>query len=351
MINIYKRHLFSCLALALFLLCASSCSFLERDPLKMALERYNRETIKTPYVSPAGYAETAKCEDKYCMYTEAYGYFFSAGYDVPVAVDNLFLFPENMKKSNRSNEWLKQLKNKYANGDISNQSDFPPGFLSALNAFRWFEEHGLFKHLEGFESVSTDTVQGGNGPTIIYHFSNHENYKYSGKIHVESDNFISKIEFDSIRFFSPPLNNWNQAKGLITFYNDKKGDRLESIKINHETEKFVHSVYFKTGREIFHHKKLDDSLVFRLMEHKRRPMVYYNQDWNNPFDFEGLDLEEVYSDLGEIDVLNNQFERNAGAPFIKEIKDLEGKYLEIRKSEETYSFVEDKIEEFSTIFD
>ncbi|MGF1671616.1 MAG: hypothetical protein ACFCU6_14315 [Balneolaceae bacterium] len=255
-----------------------------------------------------------------------------------------------MKKSDRSDNWLKHLNNTYSSGDITFQSDYPPGFLSALNAFRWFEERGLFKRLEGFDIVLTDTIQGEKGPVKIYQFGNHGIYQYSGIIHVENNNFISKIEFDNIHFFSEPLKDWSQAKGLITFFSDKEGDRLESIKINHKTEHFVHTIYFKTGREIFHHKKLGDSLIFRLMEHKRRPLVYYDGDWDNPFDFEGLDLEEVYSDLGEIDVLNNQFERNAGAPFIKEVKDLEGKYLEIRKSEETYSYVEEKIEEFSTVF-
>jgi len=307
--------------------------------------------IKTPYVSPAGYAETAKCEEKYCMYTEAYGYLFSAGYDVPVAVDNLFMFPENMKKSDRSEFWLKHLDNVYKSGEKSFQSDYPPGILSALNAFRWFEERVLFQRLEGFETVLKDTVRENDTPVYIYQFGNHLSHQYSGKIHIEIDNFfISKIEFDSIEFFSSPYSDWKQAKGIITFTNDNEGDRLSSIKINLETEHFIHNIYFKSGQEIVQHDRLSDSQIFRLMEHKRRPMVYYDEDPVSPFNFEGLDTEQILSDLGGIDVLKDQFKRNSGAPFIKEEKDMEGNILVISRSGETYSYVEQKIEEFSMIF-
>jgi len=340
------------LPLLLIVIFAASCDSFKKSTFEAAIDRYNNSMIQYPYVSKAAYLETAKCEDTYCMYTEAYGYLFSAGYEVPVPVDNIFLFPKNMKKSDRSQNWLKYMKNTYSGGDISFQSDYPPGFSSARNAFRWFEERGLQNKLDGFEITLTDTLQSEKGPVKIYSFGNHEMFQYTGTIHVESDrNFITKITFDKIRFYSDPLREWTQASGKITFYGDEGGDRLRSIFINHKTDKFDLNIYLKVGETFFRQERIDDSRAFQLMKHKRRPFVYfYEKAWDNPFKFENIDRDQVFADLGGLKDLNKQFRHNAGKPFIEEVKDFRGETLTISDSQNVYSFVEKKMEEFSEMF-
>jgi len=72
--------------------------------------------------------------------------------------------------------------------------------------------------------------------------------------------------------------------------------------------------------------------------------------WNNPFEFNTFDREEIFADMGELDRLNLQFEQNDNGPFIDEVIDSRGKLVSTRQSKKTYALVKKRMEAFSELF-
>jgi len=108
-----------------------------------AVENYVQYSEFKPYQLQAEFLEYALDNNEICMYTGGYGYLCSAGYNCPIPVDNYSFVAEQIRKSDRSEQWLKQMKNLYIKTPVRIQTDFPPGWDYLLNSFRRIELEGL----------------------------------------------------------------------------------------------------------------------------------------------------------------------------------------------------------------
>lgn len=326
--------------------------------VRQTAERYNQQILKAPYIAPAAYVETATCGGSYCMYTESYGYLHSSGYkDIMIPVDNFAFLSKNTKKSGRKPEWLEGLKNYYALGQVSYQSDFIPGYNSAFSAFRWIEERGPLSNMDlfEFEIIDAGDYENDQNSQIQIQFtpiSQIDQHTYSGTLFVDPDTFsIHQLVLDNCRFYSRNLARWVSAKGIITYEPDSEFDYVSKMSFEYQESDIEYKLLITSLFPLEVWERVDDKEYINFLRQDSNPMVIYNPDnWNPPVKFQDVNYEKISMDLLSEESLETQFTKNSDVPFYPVRLDYQDKPIPINGGQDTYDYVEQKILEFDNMF-
>lgn len=324
--------------------------------LNIAVSQYHVMMIRDPYLSPAAYLEKATCEEVYCMYTEAYGYLHSSGYNADIPVDNFAFLSKNMKKSNRSPLWLESLEpQKITRSNFEYISDYSPGYNQAFSAFRFFEQNGPLSNFSRFEFEITDTLSldPEDGELIIVQFQPTGSSNYRGSLQIHSiSKKIEKITLDQMSFYSNYLGEWTIGKGQITYKHHQKYSYVSNMNFEYRFGNIRFWVSVQSLKPLVIWDEIDELDFQYFAFNDRNPFVYYKPEvWHSDerIEFKQVDYALIKNDM-EVDIsLNEQFQQNSEKPFLTRIL-RGGSELHVDGGQETYRYVKQRIAEFDEIY-
>ena len=322
--------------------------------ISRVVKQYNQNIRKTPYITKTYFREKAKCQGKYCMLTEGYGYLHSAGYDCMVPVDNFAFLCENIRKSDRKSSWLALLKYRYKQvPEVKHQTDIAPGYNSLLSAFRWFEKNGPLskkKHDRYLYKLDTTIHQNGNKVLLGVRFNSVEDYTYSGILYIENKSYnIDHVVLDICDFFSKPFWNWVDANATIRYKYYEGQCFFSSMKVYYKKEDIKHWIEINIYSPPMITIEVTDKEYSILFNNDPNPFVIYNESnwtkYNIPLD---CDMANIRKDMETEKLLEEQFKSNSGKPYL--ITTLKFGEDDTDKREKGYKYVQEKIREFSKMW-
>lgn len=288
-----------------------------------ALQQYHEVLMKRPYAAPSAYVEIARCDNRYCKYSEGYGHFIYLGNDVEIPMVNRTFLADQIKRSNPSREWLSYIDNSQK-PEIQDRTDFQPGYSSLLGALRRMELSGLFneQELQNYEYEIVDTLKAEDDPTNsklkISFSSENELYHGTAFLSLETSRF-KRVVLEAAPIYAQPLYGWQNADGEIRFDTDESGDyHLKFIQFEYTKDNLTHTVALKSEAPVHMFDEITDDTYSALYQNSLNPIIYYQgQEQNHQSSsFDHLNMEKIRQDLVDEKSLHQQFIANAGSPYL-----------------------------------
>lgn len=275
-----------------------------------AYEMYSRE-----YVTQNG---------DYCMYTDGIGYLIDFGDESEIMVDNYSLLYSQIRKSNRTTEWLKTLNYLYKKYPVKEQTDIQLGLNSLLSGFRQFETNSVLS-IKNWRNYEYELIEQTNETSECYSIrffptKEEESLNYAGimKINKKSKN-LESITFSSFRYYSHPFKTWLISNAEFSF--KRIGNQYIIIKAanNYVKDNFhINMELYVTDENIL---KIELSKEDRiaLTSNDINPYINYDSALWSDFKNEFFDWEKLNNDMS-INFnksLSSQFESNKDMPYMK----------------------------------
>lgn len=304
-----------------------------------AVENYAQYSEFKPYQLQAEFYEYALDNNKICMYTDGYGYLCSAGHNCPIPVDNYSFVAEQIRKSDRSEQWLKQMKNLYKKTPVRKQTDFPPGWDYLLNSFRRIELEGLLNPQEVglYKILSTERK---DEHLLSIDFVHKEISQLRGNLLINlKTKRIEKLYLKNQEFYSPQVWDWLTGDLTVSFQEINDKIFVKDLIIKVAVNKFHYHITLHVYPEKVYNYPITKTDYNMLSQNDINPYVYYNKRTFQEIACDKTILIKVINDYGGSDILEKQFVSNASKLFyISEIYTEEADSE--RKAKEIHAYIQ-----------
>lgn len=280
-----------------------------------AIEKYIEYSEFKPYQMKAEFCEYVVDNNKVCMFTDAYGYLCSAGYRSPVPVDNYSYFAVQMRKSDREERWLAQIRNLYKKTPVTMQTDFPPGWDFLLNSFRRVELEGILnpQNIEAYKITATEKK---TNNIISVKFENKERKELNGEILINTQSLaIHKLTIKNQDIFSPQLWDWTEGDITVAFHQINDKIFVKDLIVKLSDNNFLYFINIRTFPDKVSYADISETDYNMLSRNDLNPYVFYDKET-----FKGLNCyKEIFkkaaADFGGLNALEMQFVSNANKAF------------------------------------
>lgn len=303
----------------LFILIISSYNALFSQSLENivieAVENYAQYSEFKSYQLQAEFYEYALDNNEICMYTGGYGYLCSAGYNCPIPVDNYSFIAEQIRKSDRSEQWLKQMKNLYKKTPVRKQTDFSPGWDYLLNSFRRIELEGILNPQKvGLYKILSEERK--DDHLLSIDFVHKEISQLSGNLLINlKTKRIEKLHLKNQKFYSPQLWDWSTGDLIVSFQEINDKIFVKDLIIKVAVNKFQYQITLHVYPEKVYNYPITKTDYNMLSQNDINPYVYYDESTFKEITCDEQVLPKVINDFGGKNELAKQFVSNANKPF------------------------------------
>lgn len=253
--------------------------------IQKAIDKHNTNIIDNQYAIEGYYYGCGSIGNDCVSFAEGIGLLVSHGNESLIPTSSLTFLPINMRKSKPNINWLDYMKNFYdkMGGELIEQSDFPPEYISLLNAFRRFEIVGpLSNKMNQYYNFSL-LNQEDNCISVSFSAKNEiPYYSYEGILYINN----SSLQIDSINVFKTQYYS-NQHAEFIDGYINIKYSHSNNInwpsKIagGYLKDELKLSVSFQTLNEITKTVEIrqdDYQLMHSFSENPN--VLFYVEEWD-----------------------------------------------------------------------
>ncbi|MFP4022933.1 MAG: hypothetical protein ACLFVR_00290 [Thiohalospira sp.] len=287
----------------------------------------------------AEFYEYAIYNNKVCMYTDGYGYLCSAGYNCPIPVDNYSFVAEQIRKSNRSEQWLKQMKNLYKKTPVRKQTDFPPGWDYLLNSFRRIELEGILNPQKvGLYKILSSERK--DEHLLSVNFVHKKNSQLSGELLINlKTKSIERLHLINQKFYSPQLGDWSTGDLIVSFREINNKNFVKDLIIEVCDNDFKYYIALHVYPEKVYNYPITETDYNMLSQNDINPYVYYDESTFKEITCNEKILPKAINDFRGKSELTKQFVSNANKPFyISETYSGGGKTE--RKAKEIHDYIQ-----------